>query len=259
MNFSLSEILLTLSMVLAVIILSFVGPALGMGGDNVNETDIPKLNITESNYNFIKKPQDPRPQAPTRGVLNHSSDEFDNYQGSIQYELGKDNNGNRTFLVVLPENTTNITDVENSSIEDSVTFSSNDTTNRLSANGFTVDVYSVDYKAGVYEYHITQSPDPGFFAGVSNALEPYAAWIGNIWYSFYNFLIDDTLNFGNKIFQYIAYFIDLFGWILTTYNGLITGAPSAWVSVFLVIPEIYIIYQFIKVILTILPLIPFIG
>lgn len=271
MSITKTDIAILMSMSIAVIAMSFTFPALGLAGNSVNSTNIPKFNTTANTFNWEKE-QPAKPGGPSEGMLNHTSNQFDSYEGSIQYELGKNENGNRTVLIANPEETVKLNDIEKISggTLDSHTFTGNKEEASISGGGFTVDLYSIDYNdTGTYEFVVTERPsDKNWASGIpviggivsgGNQLAAIVGWLGAMIFYFLERFAVSTTNFFVIIFNVISFIISLLHWILSTYYGIVDNAPTAWASVFVAIPGILLSLEFSKIAMTFVDKIPGFG
>lgn len=271
MSFTKLDYTILLSSLIIVILLSFIAPAVGMTGDNVNETDIPEFNVTTDRFDFIDKPQAPRPQAPAEGRLNHSSDRFDNYPGSIQVELGENSDGNRTVISVVPEEKVNLLDIESTGagVIDNHTFSSDGETITLEGKGFEIEVRADNVTAGTYDYIIEQRPaDTAWYAGipiVGGSFDWLAHVAGLLWHvvllgNFYLIsALELTLNLAGAIFDIFAFIFSLLAFIATNYGDIVAGAPSSWAGIIVSIPGVMFSIQFARIGLMLASKLPLIG
>lgn len=273
MSFTKLDYQIIIGSLIAIVLLSFIGPPLGMTGDNVNSSDIPEFNVTTDRFDFIQKPQAPRPNAPAEGRLNHTSDEFDNYPGQIQVELGVNNDSNRTILSVVPEETVNLLDVEAVQAEnqqiDNHTFTSNGETATLEGKGFEIDVKADNITKGTYDYNIQKRPaDTAWYSGIpliGGTFDWVAHVAGLLWHGVLlaNFYIisslEFTLNMANAIFDIFKFIFGMLSFIVTTYGNIITGSPSGFSSVIVSIPGALFSMQFARIGLMLASKLPFIG
>lgn len=235
-----------------VVLMSFLFPALGMAGTEQTQSDIPEFNITTSRFDFAGDlPQ--FPTNPTSGVLNHSSDKFDDFRGNIQFELGPGDDGNRTFLVANSETEVTIQDVEASTELDNHTFSSNGEEATLTGNGYEIDVHAEDIStgAGEYEWIATKRPQDsdlpliGGIADFSDKLVSVVAWVATTFVVLSQRLIEGSFNVGGIIFDVLVFLIDLMHWLITTYFNSVDSAPG-YAKVVLTVPGVMLFYEFSK-------------
>lgn len=251
MNFTQRDFVLLVSMTLLLILINMVFPALGFSSPSVNQSDIPEYNITERQFDFVGELPE-KPANPTTGILNHSSDKFDNYEGTIQFELGPGDNGNRIFLVAINETTAHLTDIEDSTINDSVTFTSNDQTKTLTAYGYEVDVHSIDISTGTFEWIATDRPQDsnlpliGGIADFADNQISTIAWIGSTIAVWVTQQVEKIFNVGAMILSFIAFVIQYLHFLIIRYSSIINNAPATWVSLLMSIPGIILSWLFVK-------------
>lgn len=264
MTFTKTDFILTLSFLTAVILLSFIAPAVGMTGDSVNSTDIPEFNVTGERFNWVEDLPE-YPSEPSSGVLNHSSTKFDNYRGNIQTELGTGDNGNRIFIVAINNDTVHLTDVEDSTINASVTFSANDQTKNLKAYGYDIDVHSVNITHGKYEWIAAERPDDSslpLIGGALNVADSIAAgviWIGSTIVVGVILIVELFVNGFGVLFDVLVFVLAVLNFIFSNYLAIIAGAPSGFAAALVSIPGVGISVQFARVGLIIISQIPFFG
>lgn len=253
MNWNFKDTVVLFSMAFAVISMSFVFPALGLGLEQQNTTDIPEFNTTQERFNTTKD-YPPFPEQPDEGVLNHTSDAFDDFEGQIQFELGTDSNGNRTFLVVNPENETYLLDVENQSKEDVIIWSVGEDgeVKTLEANGYEVDLHAVSVSDGVYDYQIVERPgtsDIPILGGLLNAggeIVTVLWWAYVVFVYFAQSLFASAANVLGQGIDIGIYIIEFLHWLLSTYFSLSDGTSNSFVSVILYMPVILLMLMFAK-------------
>lgn len=253
MDWTFKDTLVLAAMAFAVISMSFVFPALGLEGTNQNTSDVPDFNVTTERFNSTQD-YPPYPIRPDEGTLNHTSNKFDDFEGSIQYELGTNDGGNRTFLVVNPENKTYITDVENNSIDDEYTWTvaEEGDVQTLDAGGYEIDVFAVDVSAGVYEYHIEQRPGSSQIPILGGLLNTGGEIVQVLWWMFLMLgygtrsLFASAGNLAGIGFDIGAYIISMFHWLTTTYLSFSDGIGNNFVSVILYLPAIILFLMFGK-------------
>lgn len=253
MNMNKTDIGILISMSIVVIFMSFTFPAMGLAGNNTNTSDIPRFDISNDILDITNEFPD-RPNAPSKGTLNHSSTQFDSGEGQIQYEFGPGISGNGSVFIAVPQPDEVV--ISNLTGQTNATFTSNDTTKTVIWDGFTVDIHSIDTSIGLYEYLITERPeDKGFIASLpivgtifsaGNALAGTLAWIGSIIYFFVVSIFEVTITGIIVIVKASIFIFSTLTWLVSSYTSIVTAAPTGWISVVILIPAIALFTVFAK-------------
>lgn len=265
MRFTTTDFGLLVSMTLILILINTIFPAVGFASPDTNQSDIPEFNITKTRFDFVGELPE-KPSNPTSGKLNHSSDKFDNFEGSIQFELGPGDDGNRTFLVANSETEVTIQDVEAGAGNQELashTFSSNGETATLTGNGYEIDVHAIDIStgSGKYEWIATKRPqdsDLPLIGGIANFADKQVstiAWIGSTVAVWITQQVEKIFNFGGLIFDFIVFAINFMHFLIIRYTSIISNAPANWVSLLLTIPSVILSFLFVKLLYPLLQLI----
>lgn len=231
---------LFVTFLLIVVLMSFTFPVLGLTGSTVNESDIPEFNITAERFNWAGEfPENP--ETPSKGVLNHTSSEFDNYPGTIQTEIGKaQSNSDRIFLVAINETAVHL--VNASDVQAAHNYTSKGEENTHIAFGYEIDVQAKDLQHGKFEYIIQQRPsDTAWYTGIPGAttaadLANFVAYIGVVIWWTSSTLVTSVLNIIGIILDLVIFFLNTVYFISTTYGDIVTGAPTNWASILVAMP-----------------------
>lgn len=260
MNFGKFDVMILVTMTLAVISMSFMFPALGLTDtDNANENDIPELDIQSDRFDIVGDLPE-RPRSTDSGVLVYRADGFDNRDIDLLVEGGSlivgtssfaENNGNTTpinvFLNEFPA------DGSGGGSIDSANTTLNETGEMAELTVENETEYTVryelielrnegtqDFEAQV-RFQVIESPGSrgflGTLFGAADTLASTLAWIGTVFYWFSISLFEVAGNALGSIYDVTRYFFSLIAWLTTTYTGIITSA-GGFASVFVTIPGI---------------------
>lgn len=240
----------------AIVVMSLLFPALGMAGTEQTASDVPQFDINTSKFDFVDDIP-PFPSNPGQGVLNASSDKFDDSRGNIQVELGEGSDGNRTFLVSNTSGGVWITDVEENTIDDDYVFTSDGETATLEGQGFTIDVHAADLSGDYYEWIITERPEDQTFlgglpliGGFASSLDQVAsvvAWLGQAFIVGSMIVSEAALNTGGATLDFITFWIDLGGWLVDVWFNSVDSAPG-YAKVILTVTAVPLFWVFSKMV-----------
>lgn len=271
MNFSQFDMVLLFTMTLAVVLMSFTFPALGLtdSSDEVNETDIPDLNLSSSSWDIVDEFPD-HPATPTSGTLKRDD--------SVQV-IGE----HQTWI-------SNITDQDNgTSIEIASFGTGNHTINvgDFTDGNATVDIYNITHEGqeirhannswsiifnveryenvgtanatSEVEWEIIESPDADegggltgipVIGGLFNAGEQLflaLAYLGDILLWGFGFLVEVSLTVVETLLTAMVYAVEMLAWLSTTYASIVSSAPSGFASAVLAVPGALMTFEFLKI------------
>ena len=257
MNFGKFDVMILLTMSLAVIGMSFVFPALGLTGEQADDSQIPELEIDNDRFDLVGElPR--RPGTSDTGFLEYRADGFDDrfawvwHDGSVgrlsaeTYVDGGDNdNGPITVQLQLWDEEGDSVEIEN------VELSGEGDRVELSVDGGEWTVrYEVDQwrNEGTDDFEVlvqfeviddatTEGGFLGTLFGAGEALASTVAWIGVVIYWGIFFIFEIGANLISMLYDVTSYLFGLIAWLTTTYTNIITGANS-WASVFVALPGI---------------------
>lgn len=264
MSFTSLDYKIMVSGVIFVVLMSFIGPAVGMAADDINATDIPDFSLDSARFDFVGELPE-YPSEPSSGVLNATSDRFDDYRGQTQIELGPGDDGNRTFLVSNTSGGVWITDVEAGTINDEHVFTSTGEIHELNAQGYTIKVHAANLSRNFYEWQATERPDDSslpLIGGALNLADAVAAglvWIGSTIVVLAMILVEGVANTGGVVFDIVVFGFNLLSFILTNYLSVVAGAPAGFAKILVSLPGIVLSIEFGRVGLMILGKLPGIG
>ena len=272
-----------ISMVIAIITLSFIGPAIGMSGDNVTTSEIPEYNASEGLFEFaLEQPE--QPSRPSQGTLRYVDNQQvneDNRRVWIRgnsdegIEITLTNNGtlaNPIASLFLNEynnsafvgsNSTELTESETfAELERSgyiITFENPQFDNKNESDmTMTVDWEIIQTPAGAST--IGQIPIIGVgFTAIANAIEGIIAVIGYIGDILFYYFVAIGVTVSNvlvTIFNITTFVIDFMVFIIVSYSSMIANAPSNFVSVFLTVPLILFSLLFADLVMELIKILP---
>ena len=259
MDITQRDVMLLFTMGLAVVAMSFIFPSLGIGGEQVQENEIPELDVNASQFDFTGE-RPPPPGAPNTGDLEWRADRDEQLNqvwlrgdtsGGVEMALLPPSSESDPVQVVINEwnssgavadtDTFNFTesDVGNTSV-----FVDEELGYRITLEPLTIDRDAGDYTIR-YEV-LAQTTDAGWLSGVPvvgaavEGAQATAATLGwfvelSVWALTYVFeLLANAVAIGSTV---AIYFVSLITWLLTTYTSIVASAPG-WVSVFVALPGI---------------------
>lgn len=259
MEFSKHDMIILLTMTVAIICLSFTLPALGMagGGDSATESDIPEFNLTTDRFDFAGEFPD-SPGTPSSGELeidNSNVEASDNF-----VDLG---NGTSMTLFDGPDMQMGINNIDASGGDD-VYFNNSEVGDiqTLEAFGYEIDaeLLSVenegesDFTWSVRWEIEDQPSDSGFISripivggvvSIGESLASMVGWIGSIIFWFVGTVVTTVTNLIVVLIDIVTFFISLLHWMLSTYLGYVSAADG-FASVFLMVPGILLFLEFAK-------------
>lgn len=256
MDISQRDVMLLFTMGLAVVSMSFVFPALGLSGSNVAESDIPELDVNQSQFDFSGD-FPTAPGSPRSEELTYDTSASDNFN---QIWLEGDTSGGVEVVLLPPSGGdpahTRINDWDSGSVAGftEFDFSSNGSTaiydNDTTGYQIEFEALRIDDTAGYYEVRMTVRSDlqgsGGWLSNVpvlGSAIDVGVAtaatlgWFVEIAIWAVVALFDVLLNAGTVAINVIIYFVTLMTWLTTTYTSIVAAAGS-WVSVFVALPGI---------------------
>lgn len=258
MNIGKFDVMVLLTMSLAIISMSFVFPAIGLTDTNsASESDIPELEIQSDRFDIVGELPE-RPRSTDSGVLVYRSDGFDKRDitlltegGTVQVSTSAfaENNGNTTpinvFLNEFDPNDGLQVDSSNTTLNETEEMAELTVDNQTE---YTVRYELIelrnegtdDFEAQV-QFEVIESPGgDGFLGtifGTAEVLASTLAWIGTVFYWFSISLFEIAGNALGALFDVSSYFISLIVWLTTTYTSIISSS-SGFASVFVTIPGI---------------------
>lgn len=271
MNFNRFDIILLFTMSLAVVLMSFTFPALGLTaeGDEVNESDIPELNINKSDWD-ISADFPERPTTPTEGTLkrNDSKKVIGEHQAWISNVTDQDNGtsieiasfgtGNHTINVGDFEDGNATVDIYNITNEGQEIRHNNNSW-AIIFNVVQYDEPETANASSVVEWEIVESPNSDEGGGITSI-----PVIGGLWSAgesvFYGLAyIGDWIRYGvatffnfgsaaaSTLYEVMQYTVGMIAWLTGTYTSVVSGASSGWATAILSIPGVLLTVEFAKI------------
>lgn len=263
-----------LCMAIAIIFMSFTFPALGLGGDNVGEGEIPEFNITANRFDWTGE-FPAQPGNPTSGTLvyeeNRSSPVDDNRNTWLERSDGTDD-----YTVSLTHFNGSISDPEptfrlirfndSDGSEESSDFQVIEAgeTGELETGDFVVHMTRVSTE-NVGESNLTiegdweviESPNQsggisGLFSGIASAV----GWIGTVIWWISATIVTTFLNLLGIVFDVASFIVEFVVFISSTYAGLVSNAPTDWAGVITAIPGVLFSLVFAKAVLVFVSILP---
>lgn len=289
MNFGHSDMVILTTMSLAIVMMSFTFPAMGLA-DSSNETsasEIPEFNVSASNWDIAGDFPD-SPGTPSSGTLIWD-ESLGGGGADNQIWLDGDSNGGMDTTIV------NLGSSSNTNMTATLTYYNEtdfDTTNEtFDAEGESFELelnktllgntfnWTVEYEVEEYrdentsdfytevDFVITDQPGDDaswieripIIGAVVSAGEQLAAmlgWVGAVLYWGIAATIEVALTLVVLLFDIMTFAISLAQWLTTTYSGLIT-ATTSWASVVVAIPGVLLFAEFAKLAMIGISLLPF--
>lgn len=271
MNFTKFDMVLLFTMTLAVILMSFTFPALGLTdeSDEVNETDIPELNLSASSWDIVGD-FPTRPGTPTEGTLerNDSKQIIGEHQAWISNVSDTDNGtsieiasfdtGNHTINVGDFTDGNATVDIYNITHAGQEIRHQNNSWSLV----FTVERYDnagLSNATSEVRWEIIESPDSdegggftdwpviGGLFGAGEQLFLALAWLGDIIMWGIGTLVEMAVAAVGTLLTTMIYAVDMLGWLSGTYASIVSSAPTGFASAILAAPGALLTFEFLKV------------
>lgn len=277
MNFTYRDMLILLSMTVAVILMSFTFTALGLANEDVQENDIPEFNTTAENFNMVDEFPD-NPGTPSQFTITWN--ELLSGSSDNQYWLHGDTNGGVEAALFNDGNASNpeprirINDWNSGSVNSykEYNFSEEGNYSVITEGNYTLyiewdetkNLGENDMSFGVLVQIREQPSDKGFLGRIpvvgavfsaGQELASIVAYIGVVIWWISATILEITINLILTLYGVIVFFVSMIHWLLITYTAIITGV-SAWASVFLAIPGTLLMLEFTKLLLIGIKLLP---
>lgn len=256
------DIGIMISMAIIIIFMSFTFPAMGLTSQNATQaTDIPEFNITTDRFSLSGEFPD-KPGAPSKGELIYDESKFANGDNFIMLKGDFDNGYELNILDIAGDGTIKFTEYSSSSVVGTDEYVVNGTGDGITHqnNSYIVEVIVTEWNGSTdftAEYEIIQQPSGAGFLGrlpivggifdATAELASIVGWIGTIFWFIAILIVEILLNVAITVFDSAVYFISLFGWLVSTYTGIVGGAPSGYISVVILIPGIALFSVFAKI------------
>lgn len=262
---------------IGIVIMSFLFPAAGLGGDQVNESDVPEFTMDSNRFDLAGDfPQ--RPGAPSeayvewREEIGTASDNTRWLAGNtdLGYQVGLLHNNSADE----PQLSISIFNGSGSQVDE---YSERHRFNETYEEGDLIAHYDrvIDIPEGTFDWEVAyfvESVDTFETPGVQNgsnsevrievrhrpedeswldnvpivgglfsaadAVAGAVLWIGAVVLWSIQTVFSLILNLIGMTFDVIVFGFGLASWLVTTYSSIVSGAPSAWAGVILTIPGV---------------------
>lgn len=279
MNINKFDMFILIVTSIAVITMSFTFPALGLSGNQQNESDIPEFNITKGAADFAR--EEPKyPGTPSEGTLhyiNGSESWEDNRQvylerGNTEYLLSffDDNSGGSTPVwhanLIKFNSSGSYTNDVNINESEAKELCSVDSAYCVGLNNLNVINNSTGNEEAELDWEVTTQPSDqnwlgrlpvvGSIISGANQLASIVGWGISIIWHYVVYVMTVIANVLLIFYNIITFVITFIAWLTTTYGNIVSGAPAAWVSVIVAIPGILLSLVFMKLIAVGIHLLP---
>lgn len=266
MNFGKFDMMILVSMSLAVIGMSFVFPAMGLTTMNeAEEGDIPTFNSSADDFDFAGEFPD-RPGTPSQGDLEVSYQDGDDrtlQSGDEEVRISAldtttqdpdtldidvhlthyDANGNATQETVNLPSEGDTGQFEAFDYDMGVEWV-NTQTDRPNANDTAIVRYTIDAQPSGQVWY-DRIPVVGSVFGVGEQLAGIVGWIGSIIYWIVAFFITILVNVFFALFDTVVFTASLMHWLISTYFSVVSAA-GGFATVFVLTPGILLFLIFLK-------------
>lgn len=294
MNFTKFDVVILFTMSLAIVLLSFIFPAVGMA-DASNETstgEVPEFNISSSKWDIAGDFPDrkKRSSTPTTGTLVFEQNRSEGGFSKSAWMYGDESDGWKLSLV---NNGTDSDTILRSKLE--YYFSGNvqlafydpdpgefndshpfEPTEINSADGnwsieMTLQEYDNNDTANFYgevDYEIFNQPEVdgtswisripivGGIFDVTDQIAGVLVWIGSVGWWFVATLFEVGITGVSILLTTMIYAVSMGGWLTASYTSVIAAA-SGWASVILLIPAVLLFLEFAKLTMIGISLFPY--
>lgn len=267
MSLTKNDIGLLFAMVVTVVGMTFVLPALGMGGDRITENEMPGFNITTDRFGFAGEFPD-SPGSPSSGELWYQEDLGGSSDNALiitndeENTVSLFNDGNLSdpaadITVFHAPSATDEYLLEN--VSDRVTHQNNSYTiefvfeeiQRLNESDMRI----------VVSWEITSQPEDtgwlgriplvGGIISVGSQLASVVGWIGGVLFWGIGTGISIILNLFGITFDVILFFVGLIHFIGINYSAVVIAAPG-WSSIVALFPGLILSLTLGKVIIAVI-------
>lgn len=271
MNFSKFDIVVLMTMSMAIIIMSFTFPALGVTAESPeNASDVPQYNTTANPFDIAGEFPD-RPGTPSSGTIQYDEQEGSGITGrsliwidrpksdGTAIEIQNDTFGNGDVQIVVTdfnETGDNIVDRYVISGTEGETILHQNTTWTIEFTVDSVENFKQPNMTVTVEFEILESQSGAggglsalpVIGGIFDAVDAVASilsWLGLIIRWFLATLFEITISLILLLVDIMTFAVGLMHWLMSTYFAVIGGATS-WASVILMVPGILLFAEFVK-------------
>lgn len=256
-SFSQTDFKIILSMVVFVVVISFLFPPMGFTAESVNSTDIPNFNASQNTFTTLGE----APELPSGG----SEGQLEYIEGAQSHEdnrniwIQEDEIGLSMFNTQTPSDPlmrvqlTNHTNSE--SLQDWEYI--NESEYVVFQNwSYEVSVENLEFSDGnqtaTADWEIHERPEDTSFLGSIPFIGGLAeiagvlVWIGQTIVHFIITVFTAIANLGIAIVNIITFIFSFLFWLLSTYGTVTASAPTGWASAIMAIPGIILSFEFAK-------------
>lgn len=273
MNFERFDIVMLVTMSLAIIGMVFTMPALGLTSASTSESDIPQFDIKSDRFDFAGDfPDSPgTPSTGTMWIRNNEVNVSENFidldsnDNFVMFqETDVSNPDMKVSLVDTGASTQEDLFFNQSSIGDSkvVDHSGYEVVATLTdkQNVSEADFYwELDYQIREQpsdESWIGRLPGVGTLYSAGETLAQIVAWIGSVLFWGIKFMISMALNIVGIMFDVATYLVGMLAWLSGTYLDIVSSA-GGWAGLFVAVPGIIVFLIFAKMGMIVISLLPF--
>jgi hypothetical protein len=284
-NISKFDVGILFSMTLAVILISFAGPAFGLTSANATDhQDIPNLSVGQNTFDVAGDFPE-QPGAPSQGELVYTQNESNGFGVNQLFVSGSaDGDLDGIELVVVNNGTTKnpeaeviVNDWNNGNLVSDTRFQLPNEGDTAVYNNQTT-AFRIDFEATTLtndsgngntqvavQFNIIQTPsDTGIvnnlpiIGGIASGASDLAGtlgWIGSVLFYLFLVLGETILNVITILVDVTVYLFSMVGWMFATYIGVIENAPG-WSRVIVAVPGTLfaaILAKFVAVGISMLP------
>lgn len=276
MNFTQRDLIILLSMSLAVILMTFTFSALGLGNENVTTSDIPEFNASAGNFDLVGELPD-SPGTPDHFKLVWNQKLGADSRSQIWLD-GDTDSGTEIFLTLNSTSNGSNPDVEvqvnnwSSGTADSTHYELWEVGDYIIIDVYDYTIYA-EYddlnnvnetdETSVISFEVRDRPNDDLeqlpvIGGIISAggnLYAVVSWIGTIIWWISATIIETSISVILSLYNIVAFLVSLMHWLIITYSGIISGANN-FAAVFVAIPGILLSVEFAKLIMIGIKLLP---
>lgn len=290
MNFTKFDVTLLVVMTMAIILMSFVMPAVGLAGDSneTSESEVPEFDIDSSRFDMVGDFPE-RPGSSKSGTLEFdearledmdtetiegytfkwvdrpkdsgTSIELQNLSGQSPRILVADYVGGSpdSYVDTYPLSATDVGEtITHKNNSWSIEFSVDEIDNYDDPNMTMAVSYDVLANGGSSSDSgggLSSIPVIGTLFEAGSELASSVVWIGEVVYWGVIFVFEIGINMIGMLFDAMVFTIDLMNYMITTYADVVSQATS-WASVVLLVPGMILFAEFAKLTMVGISLLP---
>lgn len=278
MNFGKFDMILLMTMSLAIIVMSFLFPALGLVDDDAaGADDVPRFNSTAQPFDVAGDFPESPGGASTGEVVWEEDDpgDPDNYV----YLRGDSDDGARLNIVNIgnatnPDVKLNFFELESGSVigQDQETVTQEGEVFRIDNRSWGVETEVVEWEnenqsdfTVTVDYELYEQPEDsdwmsrvpvvGGIFSIGEAVAQVLGYIAGVIFWTLGTLFEVSLTVVLLLFDVISFAVSLMHWLVSTYLGLVGGAQG-FASVLVMVPGVLLFVEFMKLIMLGIKLLP---